>query len=517
MYLGRAEGAAGAPSAAALKVFRSDADGPAVDRQVRALLAVSPGTLSRLADVATTPDGRACLVLDRLAGPTLAGLLADRGRLAPGEIVTIVATVTTALHALHTAGFGHAAVTPASVRFDDRGRPVLLGLGDLVDLPAGAGGVARRRDDLVRLAGFVRSVVDHLDHRRTELAGADAVLAAFDTAATVRPLPADLTGPEAALFTWCPATAVAGAAPGASTAEPGDPREPGAPRESSATVPQHRPVPARPDTDPGRPAGAGAGAPRAVARTRPIRGAPAALVTRLRRAAPVWRAALPRLPGGAARAARSVAGAVRSRGDGRTGRTRVRAHAARIPAKPVLVGIGLAVLLVWSALAGLTGTSAPAGSGAGADATSAPATAPPTVAATTAAGLPEPAGSADPAGAPSLQADDPAAAVLDLLRLREACLAETSVLCLDGVDQAGSVVMAADGYLVRELQATDAERAPARQPPVATLSATVRERSGNAALVALSGATPDSGYTQPASALVIKGEAGWRLRELFDY
>ena len=125
-------------------------------------------------------------------------------------------------------------------------------------------------------------------------------------------------------------------------------------------------------------------------------------------------------------------------------------------------------------------------------------------------------GTADPEGVlPSvLTGDDPAAAVLELLRRREECLAETSVLCLDGVDQPGSVLMAADGYRIRQLQ-TEPSAAPSAGPPAGPVTADVRERTGNAALVVLSGGAGVN--AQPASALMIKGEAGWRLRELFDY
>ena len=182
--------------------------------------------------------------------------------------------------------------------------------------------------------------------------------------------------------------------------------------------------------------------------------------------------------------------------------TRSPARRGRIRGKPVALGLGLTILLLAGALMLPAGTAGPVRGGAG--------TAEPT--------SPPPA-----AAVPSLQADDPAAAVLDLLRLRHECLAEASVLCLDGVDQAGSVAMATDSDLVRQAQAgdtaVDLRPTPSSAEASATeLSATVQERTGNAALVVLgdAGGQP-APNTQPASALVIKGEAGWRLRELFDY
>lgn len=493
VYLGRATPVPettvpGTTVTAALKLFRADADGRAVDRQVRALLAVPPRTLARLTDVATTPDGRACLVLERLAGMSLAGLLAGRGQIGPGEVVTIVATVTTALNALHEAGFSHSGVSPACVRFDASGRPVLLGLGALEDLPAGAAGTARRRDDLVRLAGFARSVIDYLDHRAPEAGGTDAVLAAFEAAATRRPVPTDLTGLEASLFTWAPAAAVGGAVPGAAT----DAGEEAQPNEVPAGVPSRRVAGPRTVAEPTRNRRGTVSAPahwwaEQMDRVRSVTARVTAAGHRARTV--VARTVV-------ARAVRPVSAG----GPSRRG---------RLPAKPVAVALGLTVLLVTGALMLPSGTegSVRGGSRTAESADPSPA-----------------AGNKEPVAAPSLQADDPAAAVLDLLQLRRDCLAEASVVCLDGVDQPGSVAMATDSYLVRQAQATDSSADPREEAAVPSLAATVQERTGNAALVVLGDAGGQAAQnpqpapnTQPASALVIKGEAGWRLRELFDY
>jgi hypothetical protein len=116
-----------------------------------------------------------------------------------------------------------------------------------------------------------------------------------------------------------------------------------------------------------------------------------------------------------------------------------------------------------------------------------------------------------------LEGDDPAAAALELLQRREACLTDASVLCLENVDQPGSVAMTADSYAIRQAQALPESRQPGVSGGAGDLTATVQERTGNAALVVLSDPTDAGINAQPASALVIKGEAGWRLRELFDY
>ncbi len=77
-----------------------------------------------------TPDGeQVALVLDLLAGGSLAALLAARGRLRPGEVVTAIAPVATALAHLHDRGVVHGDLSPGNVVFTAEGRPVLTDLG----------------------------------------------------------------------------------------------------------------------------------------------------------------------------------------------------------------------------------------------------------------------------------------------------------------------------------------------------------------------------------------------------
>ncbi|MEC5182628.1 hypothetical protein RCH12_000058 [Cryobacterium sp. MP_3.1] len=474
IYLGRAPGEQGEALNMALKVFGPEADRPALDRQVRAMLTVPPAMLAPLRDVATALDGRLCLVLDRLTGSSLDRLLAERGTLGAGEVVTIAATITAALQALHDAGFSHSMIGPACVRFDGRGRPVLLGLGALEDLPAGGAGVARRRDDLVRLAGCVRSLLDHLDPQTPEAATAESVVAEFEAAATARPVPADLSGVEAVLFDWAAATAVRGAVPGTVPADPEGPEDTHALAE-----------PSNPLTRPARPAGAREPAIRAQGRPAGAkRGSPAQptgpLERQVRRGLAGCRSGLEAVSARSRVGARWLQALLRNR-------NRVR---------PVIVGVCLSVLLAVGGIAALSPAESPVvaedGSGDG-DVLSAPATR-----------------SSSPGAAATLASDDPAAATLVLLELREGCLAEASVLCLESVDQAGSVAMAADSYRARQME-------PSADRTAAGLTATVQERRGNAALIVLTPAAGGRAHTQPASALVIKGEAGWRLRELFDY
>jgi len=106
----------------------------------------------------------------------------------------------------------------------------------------------------------------------------------------------------------------------------------------------------------------------------------------------------------------------------------------------------------------------------------------------------------------ALIGDDPVAALLALLAERERCVRDLSVLCLDGVLQQGSAALQRDTAVIRALQAGG------EQTPDATVSANgpvLVERLGDSALLDL-GDVPE---TQPASTLVMRGEAGWRIRD----
>jgi hypothetical protein len=72
---------------------------------------------------------RVALVLDLLAGGSLAALLARRGRLRPGEVVTAIAPVAAALAHAHEHGVVHGDLSPGNIVFTADGRPVLTDLG----------------------------------------------------------------------------------------------------------------------------------------------------------------------------------------------------------------------------------------------------------------------------------------------------------------------------------------------------------------------------------------------------
>ncbi|RZU31256.1 serine/threonine-protein kinase [Blastococcus saxobsidens] len=89
--------------------------------------------LVRLVEVVHQPRRggvpRVALVLELLAGGSLAGLLARRGRLTPGEVVTALAPVAAALAHAHDSGVVHGDLSPGNILFTAEGRPVLTDLG----------------------------------------------------------------------------------------------------------------------------------------------------------------------------------------------------------------------------------------------------------------------------------------------------------------------------------------------------------------------------------------------------
>jgi tRNA A-37 threonylcarbamoyl transferase component Bud32 len=102
----------------------------------------------------------------------------------------------------------------------------------------------------------------------------------------------------------------------------------------------------------------------------------------------------------------------------------------------------------------------------------------------------------------AIDADDPLAALPDLATRRDGCFRDLSVLCLDGVDEAGSSAWDTDRTALQAI--TDGGDAPTR---LDVSTAELVERIGDSALIDLG---PDS---DPASVLLLKGEAGWRIRD----
>lgn len=108
----------------ALKRLREGADADALRREAALLAGLDTPYVVRLRAVVGS-----VLVLDHAAGGSLAALLARRGALDPGEVVTIAAPLAQALAAAHARGLVHGDLTPANVLFTADGMPLLSDLG----------------------------------------------------------------------------------------------------------------------------------------------------------------------------------------------------------------------------------------------------------------------------------------------------------------------------------------------------------------------------------------------------
>jgi hypothetical protein len=125
--------------------------------------------------------------------------------------------------------------------------------------------------------------------------------------------------------------------------------------------------------------------------------------------------------------------------------------------------------------------------------------------------------SADVASAAS---EDPDVAAPALLRLRADCLRRRDTACLDGADQPGSAADDADRSRIAaaggggrddgEAHLTDALGPARRLGDTALIELRPTDDGGAAA------GGPSSPERRPASLLVVRGEAGWRIRDLMD-
>ena len=126
---------------------------------------------------------------------------------------------------------------------------------------------------------------------------------------------------------------------------------------------------------------------------------------------------------------------------------------------------------------------------------------------TTATVRPSAAPSAPAQVAGPVTADDPVAAALALLGARDRCIRDLSVECLDDVGQRDSSALAADRELLAAVIEGDAAAVVIDVDPALV---ELVQRLGDSALVSLG---PDS---EPASVLLVKGEAGWRIRDYLE-
>jgi hypothetical protein len=120
------------------------------------------------------------------------------------------------------------------------------------------------------------------------------------------------------------------------------------------------------------------------------------------------------------------------------------------------------------------------------------------------------------ADADAIASMDPDAAAPALLRLRAACFQQADATCLESVDQRGSAAEDADRARIESRDAAHAGGAGLHQADHLDPA----QRLGDTALIALhptgDGDAPTTPGRRPASLLVIRGEAGWRIRDLMD-
>lgn len=103
-------------------------EGDPLRREAALLGSVQHEHVVALRAVVPTDEGLV-LVLDYASGGSLAALLAARGRLSAGEVVTIGAPLAQALSDVHARGICHGDITPSNIVFDESGKPLLADLG----------------------------------------------------------------------------------------------------------------------------------------------------------------------------------------------------------------------------------------------------------------------------------------------------------------------------------------------------------------------------------------------------
>ena len=461
-----------APAAArplvALRLYDVSASDDAIATEIEVMASDASGATPALVDVATLDDGRTCVAVERIPGAALTQLLVERTFLA-GEAVTLLAPIVQAVRELERRGFVHPRLSAADVLLDERGRPRLVGLGSvrrLEEIPAGPDRVALLREGEAALLRLVEDVAA-ATHPTGALAGCVAVLTA---SLARRPFTTCADQLERAIFDVAAPAAIADVAV----------------HERSTAVPA-RIVPApvqRVTEQPGLVADPVARTPHAA---------------RFRRIA-----SLAQLP-------EQLVDDVAAAADGASTRA-LRGHVAAVLSSRrrqlVVAGSsGAAMLAVMLTLV-------PPGGGAVSVADS---EAGPVASAIPSAGAGQPVEIDVPDGVGAEV--DPVSAASELLEVRASCLASRDLDCLTAVLQPGSPIAASDRALLLGdgpegggLEGEGAEGGAAVGPFDLGAIDLVADM-GSAVLLGVPYADAER---EPASLLMMRSEAGWRLRELFD-
>ena len=450
----------------AVRVYASSAPGESIATEIEAMTADTSGALPELYDVATLDDGRCCLAVERLPGPTLAGLIIRR-TLDPGEAVTILAPVVVAVAELAECGFVHTRLSARDVILDATGRPRVIGLGALRRIPAQA--QQGERTDLVRsghevLADLIEEVM-----RATRPSGVfDGALEIIRSGLATRPFVACERQVERALFDAATPTPITGAAV--------RPRSTALPGRMTTPVLETDPTPVGDET------------------RRRRRGALSAL------------AQIAQLPLPVPSAERIADAADRDPAATFVGRLGRRMASRR---RVLVVGglLGGAALVLMLTLVPPAST----GHGSAAEADPTPELTDPV--ASRAADPPARTPQTGSGSTPQSDATEPDLDVVNataqLLELRASCFATLDQACLAQVAQPDSAIERADLDLLA--QARSGVAVPVDE--FALDSVMVTAEMGSAVLLAVPYV---DAQREPASLLVMRGEAGWRLRELFD-
>jgi tRNA A-37 threonylcarbamoyl transferase component Bud32 len=440
-----------------VKAYDDGVDRDRIANEIGALCAVDSPHVVAVIDVSMTQREPVALVLERLSSRTLADWLRERTVLDTGEVVTAAVSVVRAVRAVHECGFVHGRVSGARIRFDDAGCPVLLGFGG-----ARAATHAGLADDWERCVAIVESIV-----ARAETIEPDE---ASQVLAVVRRLREPVESGEAAVADAVE-SALFGLGPPAPLLMAGERHA--APVDPPSTALALEPMFAGTETGETTTAQGSSG------------------TSHHRR-------------DGLLAGFTAVAAGAMEHGVGAVIAGRVRGVVSG-RRRTVVVGVSIAAGLTMVAL--LTMPSAPAGHAEGPSPSTTPRAAAERDAGgrstSTTAGTAIPA-TVRPATTATPDPEDPVHAAFRLLRDRRSCLEHGDGGCLVAIDQADSPLFAADSALL------SARRGTTVSPELSQLSLT--ETVGDAVVISIAA----SETTKPASVLVIKTEAGWRLRALFE-
>lgn len=468
---------------AAIKVYRPSTPLSSIDEEIEALARASSRHLVELRDLSSTKDGRPCLIFERHDADPLSRLFGQRIRIDAGEVVTALAPIALAVGELHRVGVAHGAVRLSSVLLDRHGAPILAAFGrarlvaafpaeNAASLtPAGFAAEPRVLADLHALVAMMDSVLElvrsgpslAVDQFRSELAELDLSRDPHLLAARL----AD------SLFALAPATPIAPRSSeraGSASARSGIPPRTG-------MVPTTNPTGTKP-----------------VAEDRVIAGI----------SVPAWML-------GGVHPRRAVLGAV----------TKFMALVAPVRRSFWIMGaIGIAAVVAAVVVVAPTASGSDAlrpGSnttGEGSNPANAKSARPaPGGSPTARASRPRsasaaPAASAGPgASVGPVAAADPLDAAKQLVIARGECIRRKSITCLDLVDQKDSAAMDQDRQLIRQTGSHAVDRL------LSEGVLTLVQELGDSAIIAI---TPPEGVEQssPASLLVVRSEAGWRIRDL---